>query len=130
MDSAICAWPFTDCAAGVVRITFHDLGFYSLYVLSSSFADSVPNGQAVGCGLSHKLILVGLVITIDLDRIETKIVSRCGADMTDGYVGIVLGFQITLDRRVDAFTIADEDAHVLRDDSVDGVEGRGRKEVD
>jgi hypothetical protein len=64
-----------------------------------------------------------------LDRIEAKIVSWSGADVTDGYVGVVLDFQITLNGRIYAFTIADEDAHVLRDDSINGFQGRERKEV-
>ena len=110
---------------GVVGTGPDDFCLYSIHILPSSFTDSVPNCQTVGCGLRHKLIFVGLVIAVYLDGIEAKIVARCGADVTDGDVGITLGAQITLNCSVDADTIADHNCHVLRDYSIYGVEGWG-----
>lgn len=107
-----------------------DFRFYSFDIFASTFAEPVPNCQAVIGGLAHKVIFVCLVIAIDLDGAEAEIVSRFGSDVTDRDVGIAFGFEIALNGSVDAVAVSNKDGEVLCDDAVYCVECGAGEEVD
>lgn len=103
---------------------------YSFNILSSAFADPVPNCQAVIGGLAHKVIFICLVIAVDLDGAEAEIVSRFGSDVADRDVGIAFDFEIALNGSVDTVAVSNKDGELLRDDAVYCVECGARQEVD